>query len=379
MSNKVATVAETEQGTPSYYGGTITVKGRDLITSLLAGETIEFTRIVVGAGAMPEGVEPIDMEALVDPVADATSTIPVVENGEMRMTVEYRNDMNGGLQKGFWLREFGIFARTANSEEVLLYYATLGNSPQPVNAYQDNRIDIRRYPVTIALAIDADVQVTYNPGSFITSAEAQEMIGGMLQTAIRDVNSTILMPITIPAEGWKEPEAGEETGTEVDDYPLSLDVPIEIAKADHFPSIGLDKPSLKIAKAIELCPSVESLDGYLRFWAKSAPAGDMYGTLALIRTIGGSDGDGSAYVLPVANSTTLGGVKVQEGSGLTIDREGNIAVDYASDEEVSDAIDQVLGDVPEYEPPESGGDNPSTGDVATDDEVKDMISDVFGI
>ena len=42
----------------SYYGGTITVKGRDLITSLIAGETIEFTRIVVGSGEMPEGVEP---------------------------------------------------------------------------------------------------------------------------------------------------------------------------------------------------------------------------------------------------------------------------------------------------------------------------------
>ena len=37
----------------SYYGGTITVKGRDLITSLIAGETIEFTRIVVGSGEMP--------------------------------------------------------------------------------------------------------------------------------------------------------------------------------------------------------------------------------------------------------------------------------------------------------------------------------------
>lgn len=65
----------------SYYGGTITVKGRDLITSLIAGETIEFTRIVVGSGEMPEGVEPIDMEDLVNPVAEATSTVPTVENG----------------------------------------------------------------------------------------------------------------------------------------------------------------------------------------------------------------------------------------------------------------------------------------------------------
>ena len=36
----------------SYYGGTVTVKGRDLITSLIAGATIELTRIVVGSGKM---------------------------------------------------------------------------------------------------------------------------------------------------------------------------------------------------------------------------------------------------------------------------------------------------------------------------------------
>ena len=30
----------------SYYGGTVTVAGRNLITSLMAGKTIEFTRIM---------------------------------------------------------------------------------------------------------------------------------------------------------------------------------------------------------------------------------------------------------------------------------------------------------------------------------------------
>ena len=136
MRNTVANAAEPEQS-KKYYGGTVTVDGRNLITSLMAGETIEFTRIVVGSGSMPEGVEPIDMKELVTPVADAVSTIPVVKNGEMFLTVEYRNDLNGGLKEGFWLREFGIFAKTANRPEILLYYATLGDSPQPVNAYKD--------------------------------------------------------------------------------------------------------------------------------------------------------------------------------------------------------------------------------------------------
>ena len=101
----------------SYYGGTVTVAGRNLITSLMAGKTIEFTRIMVGSGAMPEGVEPIDMVALVAPVAEGVSSVPTVENGVLSMVVEYRNDLNGGLQEGFWLREFGVFAKTEDTEE----------------------------------------------------------------------------------------------------------------------------------------------------------------------------------------------------------------------------------------------------------------------
>ena len=60
----------------SYYGGTITVAGRNLITGLIAGETITLTRVVVGAGAMPEGVEPIDMTGLVQPIAEASTSVP---------------------------------------------------------------------------------------------------------------------------------------------------------------------------------------------------------------------------------------------------------------------------------------------------------------
>ena len=200
----------------SYYGGTVTVKGRDLITSLIAGATIELTRIVVGSGKMSEGVEPIDMETLVNPIAEATSTVPVVENNVLSMVVEYRNDMNGGLKEGFWLNEFGIFAKTENSEEILLYYATLGDSPQPVNAYQDNRYDIRRYPVTIALLIDADVQITYTPGAFITASEAQEIIESLVSEAVSeiagDVGSAIIKEITIPADGWTWDDGSDLVG-----------------------------------------------------------------------------------------------------------------------------------------------------------------------
>lgn len=327
----------------SYYGGTITVKGRNLITSLLAGETLEFTRIVVGSGAMPDGVEPIDMEALVTPVAEAVSTIPVVENGEMFLTVEYRNDLNGGLKEGFWLREFGIFAKTADSDEVLLYYATLGDSPQPVNAYQDNRIDIRRYPVTIALEIDANVQVSYNPGSFITAIEAQELIDGMvnetmnsaIDAALADyannVGSAIIRSITIPAADWVEIDPAAE-GLGNNKY--TIDIALTEATEDHFPSVALDIASLDIAATAGMCPTIEALDGIVRFWSEAIPKADVTGTI-LLRS------------------------------------ENLVDLDIATDEEVDDAVDDIFGEG-------SSGNLPSGYEVATDEEVKEVLNDIFG-
>ena len=320
----------------SYYGGTITVDGRNLITSLMAGKTIEFTRIVVGSGKMPEGVEPIDMKELVQPVAEAVSTIPVVDNGVMSMIVEYRNDLNGGLETGFWLEEFGIFAKTEDTEEVLLYYATLGDSPQPVNAYKDNRVDIRRYPISIALELDADIQIEYTAGAFITAAEADTLLRQMVGQAMGDLGSAIITDITIPAEGWTWQEDDEEY---MDEFSMFCDAICEEAKAEHFPSVALDKTSLETAKEAGLCPTIQALDGKLRFWARNHASEDMTGTVALISP-GTSGGEGGGtYILPVASATTLGGVKIQANSGLQIDGQGNLSINDATRQETEEMYD----------------------------------------
>lgn len=427
----------------SYYGGTITVAGRNLITSLIAGETIRFTRILVGTGAIPEGIEPVDMTELVNPVAEGTSTVPTLDNGAIHMTVEYRNDLNGGLKEGFWLREFGIYARTDKTEEILLYYATLGDYPQPVNAYQDNRIDIRRYPVTIALELDADVQIAYNPGAFITSGEAFDMIDSMVDYALQNIAATITAKIIIPSTGWTLDEKNNADITADAAYPFYIDVPCEkstdeyfpnlalnkasletaeraglcptimahngalrlwsktkpdkdmlgtaallyssktdrangmrttiisdfvipesgwtseekpeINKPDdfiycvdvrcddatenHFPNVALEKSSLEVAAKAGLCPTVKASNGSLRFWAKKIPNEDISGTAALVYARGkqpyviGADGK---HVVPVATSTAVGGVVVQEGSGLKVDDFGNLSINTMTDEDLSE-------------------------------------------
>ena len=336
----------------SYYGGTITVAGRDLITKLIAGQTIELTRIIVGTGSMPEGVEPIDMTDLVTPIAEATSTAPTVENNVLSLVVEYRNDMNGGLEEGFWLREFGIYAKTEESEEILLYYATLGDSPQPVSAFDGSRVDIRRYPVTIAMALDATVEVAYNPGAFITAAEAEELIRSLIdQQLSASVEQTIashdsnpnahaaLMSrmqamiaaagaaistavLAIPTAGWVENDSEK--------YPYRNDVEYESAEETQLPLVIIDEDSEDVAFACGLRMLAETMDGYVRFYARVIPTEDITCTVDLVSQGGSVDVSGS-YVLPAASASVLGGVKV--GSGLTVASDGTLSVDAANSDE----------------------------------------------
>ncbi len=59
------------------------------------------------------------------------------------LEVKSQNDLNGGLEEEFWLKEFGVFARDGE-EEILLYYASLGEYPQYVEAYENGKVNIKK-------------------------------------------------------------------------------------------------------------------------------------------------------------------------------------------------------------------------------------------
>ena len=129
------------------------------------------------------------------------------------------------------------------------------------------------------------------------------------------------MAFTIPHEAWQSAGGAEDDeggGT----YPCRADVVCDEATAMHTPIATLDKACLAAAKACELCPTVETASGVLRFWAMKVPDGELTGSVLLVgQGGGGKSGDGS-YTLPTATPFRLGGVKV--GDGLTVDNEGKL-------------------------------------------------------
>ena len=99
----------------------------------------------------------------------ATSTTPIRTGDAVSLTVEYRSDLDGGLEEGFSINEYGLFARTADSAETLIFYGCLGDHPQWVSpAAPGVAPDIRDYPVTIQISSEVNVQINYHADAFIT-------------------------------------------------------------------------------------------------------------------------------------------------------------------------------------------------------------------
>lgn len=316
----------------------VTAAGRRLAAKLLAGETLKITRVMVGKGQMETSKEILALTDLKEPVALATSTVPVVsaETETVSFIVEYRNDMNDGLKTGFWLSEFGIFADDPDVGEVMIYYATLGDYPQYVTAYRQGMIDVRRYPVSITISPDVEVTLEYPASAFMTAEDVQEAIthAGSLGGAYR------IGSLSLPAGSWTALE--EAKG----DYKYQCDVEVEDSRESHYPEAALSVESLPTAEDCGLCPTMLAMDGKLRFWAKNQPKADMAGTYALFAhgRYTGTEGGGSGYTLPAATPDILGGIKV--GDGLEVAGDGRLRVVGLAEESIAgdESIRQMVED-----------------------------------
>lgn len=151
------------------YAFCVTDAGRYLIARLLTGQVMHITKVLVGEGRIPDGIRLSSVQELFAPKAQATSDDPKCEDGVAYMTIEYNNSLNGGLETGFWLNEFGVFANDPVEGEVMIAYATLGDYPQWVSPYNSARgVDVKRFPVSIAIGEDVGMVVDYHTDLWLT-------------------------------------------------------------------------------------------------------------------------------------------------------------------------------------------------------------------
>ena len=321
------------------YSFKITTGGRELLAALLAtGKELEITRVAVGSGKVAESVNLADMTDLIQYVAEGKITQRRHQDNVLYLTVQYSSNSTPGLG-AFYLAEFIVVAKhPISGENVTLLYATLGDYIQPVNAYSETRPpDIRNYPLVIAISDEIEVSVTA-PAGLVTyddlkqeMEEAREELEAAMEDLSANVGSVIIKDITIPADAWVETaEAGK--------YKFVADAADMDALDEHYPSLALDIASLDIASAAGMCPTIETLDGRIRFWVKEKPAADLVGTL-----------------------------KLESQSAAAVGSSGGVA----SDKEASDAAEEVFG---------AGGTVvPNQAVIAADSEVASEVSGIFGV
>lgn len=134
------------------------------------------------------------------------------------------------------------------------------------------------------------------------------------------------LDIEIPVEGWTD--SGEAA------YPYSTEIRHGLIEASMIPLVAILPEFLEVAVSSGMSPVAETLSGALRVYAKQVPEAPIRASLALLRVASDITGSikpdtSSGYVLPAATGYVLGGVKVQRGSGLAVDGEGNLSLDTA--------------------------------------------------
>ena len=326
--------------TRTKYGTIPTTKGQEKIAAaILNGTKVNITHIAVGDAN----------GAYYYPTADQTALRNEVWRGEIAYAQINENtpnmiDIEAVIPAdvgGFFVRE-GI-AIDEDGDVVAVW-----NSP----AIEKPTIgDGASLPLTIMAHIvveDASaVTITVNPAlDTISRKELDEA----LKRHSEAVGSAIIAEITIPVSAWVK---HGRTDADLADWPYMAEIIVEGCTDRHFPVTALARASLAPARDAGMCVSADTVEGAIQFFAAKIPAAALEATVQL-RT--------ENLTYPVGG----------EGTG-----DGCECPGIATDEEVKDAVEEILG-----ETGSSGGtsDSGSSGgyEIATDEEVEETIEGIFG-
>ena len=156
------------------YGIVFTSAGEALLASLGTGEALTITRCAVGSGTIGSITAAKALTDLVQPVASATSTVPIHTGNHVLMQVEYRNSMDGGLDEDFEITEFGVWAQAGSQAEVMLLRGDLSSRPQPVSAYGASGLQVIRFPLSVAVSGETPVVLGYSAMAFMTAEDVAD-------------------------------------------------------------------------------------------------------------------------------------------------------------------------------------------------------------
>lgn len=326
----------------------ITKGGVALFNQWAAGGTLTIDSARAGSGVLP---------------AEQLATCTDLVKEQQILQIESFATIDSGVKykiiitppdKHYVVNQIGIWGHLDDGESTLL---ALYQDEHGIDVPAMTDMPEFRYEFYALVAMDTtgDLQVNVTPSLTVSPEELEdrltehnadpnahgklmlELVPALVRQTIAQNGGVVCVEETLElkASEWKETGASGK-------YRYQLDVPCELSTEHHLTPVTLDEDSEDVAVSCGMRASASSFDGYIRFKAKRIPYADMHATVLLIGTSQSGSSDGSGYTLPVASPYILGGVKVQENSGLKIDREGNLAVDTPSDDDVRSGIEDTF-------------------------------------
>lgn len=153
----------------------ITTKGLTIIAQLVAGSTLEFTRIAVGDGAMPSDKTPLTVTDLSNKLFDVDIN-SVIHNGNGSATVTgiFSNE---DKETGFFYRELGLFAKDPKTQQEVLYcYGNAGADAEWISPSGASSVIEKEVKIVTLIGNAETVTASIKSGIYATKAEVQEAL-----------------------------------------------------------------------------------------------------------------------------------------------------------------------------------------------------------
>lgn len=332
---------------------TITKSGERMLSNMLNGSKLTFTRVVIGDTVINENIL-ASQTAVFSPIS-APALIAGKEETEKkngtRLKIQIRND---GVEKSLHMRQVGLYAKTAHDDEVL--FAILQDEVgEEIPSFAEFSQFLLEMYVDIAISRTNNIQVVVSSLVYATNEDLNRVSARVyeVETTLREtikilselhlsgISSNIsVQNIVIPTEGWIQSNTQEYDG-------LSIDVPIEGVTEDIIPMVSIIPRSINLASSCGLSSCAMTGNGYIRFYSLSAPKEEISASATLL-VVSGTGGGGSNQ-LPTATETRLGGVKI--GDNVEVTDDGTISVDKqkliedisATNEEAQEVISKYFG------------------------------------
>ena len=143
---------------------TLTYAGHDLMAKCFTGNKLDISKVVMGEGEVPAGVESVkELTAVIDPKMELPVVFRRVDGtGTAVLECEYKNTQ---LEHGFFARELGVYAIDPDTgDEVLYAYRNTGAYPEYVPAAGSGETINQIYSVIIVVGQIENVNVTITEG-----------------------------------------------------------------------------------------------------------------------------------------------------------------------------------------------------------------------